>query len=227
MMRLRALRPALAGSARLTNTCRRCQRTFATSTSTSLPPHNGASSSDRVNGDQTPSQTQSDSGPLKQSKTAAMHSTNRAPPTSARSLTDWPLSVCPPLIHRMADNGSEGAQEEATRITHMEHTRGSQTHNQQHTPLSPFPSHHSHPSCSAPPSFSQGIAVDPLYTSEDLPPTHPSHTALPGLFPFTRGVRSTMYAGRPWTIRQYAGFSTAEESPTPSTAPTWPQGSKG
>ena len=36
--------------------------------------------------------------------------------------------------------------------------------------------------------------------------------ALPGFFPFTRGVKATMYAGRPWTLRQYAGFSTAEES---------------
>ena len=54
--------------------------------------------------------------------------------------------------------------------------------------------------------------MQPLYTSEDLPPSHPSHSALPGLFPFTRGVRASMYAGRPWTIRQYAGFSTAEES---------------
>jgi methylmalonyl-CoA mutase len=36
--------------------------------------------------------------------------------------------------------------------------------------------------------------------------------SLPGFAPFTRGVKATMYAGRPWTIRQYAGFSTAEES---------------
>ena len=54
--------------------------------------------------------------------------------------------------------------------------------------------------------------MQPLYTSEDMPPSHPSHSSLPGIFPFTRGVRATMYAGRPWTIRQYAGFSTAEES---------------
>ncbi|MFN3371315.1 MAG: methylmalonyl-CoA mutase [Sphingomonadaceae bacterium] len=55
----------------------------------------------------------------------------------------------------------------------------------------------------------EGIAVKPLYTAEDLPALGPG---LPGFAPFTRGVRATMYAGRPWTIRQYAGFSTAEES---------------
>jgi methylmalonyl-CoA mutase len=55
----------------------------------------------------------------------------------------------------------------------------------------------------------EGIAVKPLYTAADLPALPPG---LPGFAPFTRGVRATMYAGRPWTIRQYAGFSTAEES---------------
>ncbi len=56
----------------------------------------------------------------------------------------------------------------------------------------------------------EGIAVKPLYTEADLDgaPTG----SLPGLAPFTRGPRATMYAGRAWTIRQYAGFSTAEES---------------
>src|SRR5690242_150882 len=53
----------------------------------------------------------------------------------------------------------------------------------------------------------EGIAVKPLYTSADAP-----DPGLPGFAPFTRGVKATMYAGRPWTIRQYAGFSTAEES---------------
>ncbi|OQW39670.1 MAG: methylmalonyl-CoA mutase [Proteobacteria bacterium SG_bin5] len=53
----------------------------------------------------------------------------------------------------------------------------------------------------------EGIAVKPLYTSEDA-----GDPGLPGFAPFTRGVRATMYTGRPWTIRQYAGFSTAEES---------------
>ncbi|PHR23229.1 MAG: methylmalonyl-CoA mutase [Hoeflea sp.] len=56
----------------------------------------------------------------------------------------------------------------------------------------------------------EGITLKPLYTAEDLPESTASE--LPGFAPFTRGVRSTMYAGQPWTIRQYAGFSTAEES---------------
>ena len=54
----------------------------------------------------------------------------------------------------------------------------------------------------------EGIAVKPLYTAADAP----ADPGLPGVAPFTRGVKATMYAGRPWTIRQYAGFSTAEES---------------
>jgi len=57
----------------------------------------------------------------------------------------------------------------------------------------------------------EGIAVKPLYTAEDLNDI-PHRENLPGFFPYTRGVRGSMYAGRPWTIRQYAGFSTAEES---------------
>ena len=57
----------------------------------------------------------------------------------------------------------------------------------------------------------EGIAVKPLYTAEDTKGLA-QLGELPGLAPFTRGVRATMYAGRPWTIRQYAGFSTAEES---------------
>ncbi len=57
----------------------------------------------------------------------------------------------------------------------------------------------------------EGIDVAPVYTAEDAEGLE--HTgAMPGEAPFTRGPRSTMYAGRPWTIRQYAGFSTAEES---------------
>jgi methylmalonyl-CoA mutase len=57
----------------------------------------------------------------------------------------------------------------------------------------------------------EGIAIKPLYTSADLQGL--DHLgSMPGIAPFTRGVRATMYAGRPWTIRQYAGFSTAEES---------------
>ncbi len=57
----------------------------------------------------------------------------------------------------------------------------------------------------------EGITVKPLYTAEDVAGL-PQMGELPGFAPFTRGVRATMYAGRPWTIRQYAGFSTAEES---------------
>ncbi|MCB2110232.1 methylmalonyl-CoA mutase [Albidovulum sp.] len=57
----------------------------------------------------------------------------------------------------------------------------------------------------------EGIAVKPLYTEADTEGL--AHMgSLPGVAPFTRGPRATMYAGRPWTIRQYAGFSTAEES---------------
>ena len=57
----------------------------------------------------------------------------------------------------------------------------------------------------------EGIDVKPLYTAEDLDKA--GHLgSLPGFAPFTRGPRATMYAGRPWTIRQYAGFSTAEAS---------------
>ncbi len=57
----------------------------------------------------------------------------------------------------------------------------------------------------------EGIAVKPLYTADDLQSLDHLDT-LPGFAPFTRGPKATMYAGRPWTIRQYAGFSTAEES---------------
>ncbi len=56
----------------------------------------------------------------------------------------------------------------------------------------------------------EGIAVKPLYTPADLEGL--ALDEVPGAMPFTRGVRATMYAGRPWTIRQYSGFSTAEES---------------
>ena len=57
----------------------------------------------------------------------------------------------------------------------------------------------------------EGIAVKPLYTQADLAGL--GHLdGMPGAAPYTRGVKATMYAGRPWTIRQYAGFSTAEAS---------------
>ena len=57
----------------------------------------------------------------------------------------------------------------------------------------------------------EGIRVKPVYTAEDTADL-PHMGGMPGLEPFIRGPRATMYAGRPWTIRQYAGFSTAEES---------------
>ena len=56
-----------------------------------------------------------------------------------------------------------------------------------------------------------GISVKPLYTAEDIKDL-PYTNTLPGFEPFIRGPQATMYAVRPWTIRQYAGFSTAEES---------------
>ncbi len=57
----------------------------------------------------------------------------------------------------------------------------------------------------------EGIPVQPLYTADDTA-NLPHMGTIPGQHPYTRGVKATMYAGRPWTIRQYAGFSTAEES---------------
>jgi methylmalonyl-CoA mutase len=57
----------------------------------------------------------------------------------------------------------------------------------------------------------EGITVKPLYTAADLEALE-TLGGLPGIPPYLRGPRATMYAGRPWTLRQYAGFSTAEES---------------
>lgn len=57
----------------------------------------------------------------------------------------------------------------------------------------------------------EGITVKPLYTAEDVEGLDSVNT-LPGLEPYVRGPMATMFAGRPWTIRQYAGFSTAKES---------------
>jgi methylmalonyl-CoA mutase N-terminal domain/subunit len=54
-----------------------------------------------------------------------------------------------------------------------------------------------------------GIEVKPVYTADDLPP---GELELPGEHPFTRGPYATMYRGRPWTMRQYAGYGSAEES---------------
>jgi methylmalonyl-CoA mutase len=57
----------------------------------------------------------------------------------------------------------------------------------------------------------EGITVKPLYTAQDIDGLE-QIGEMPGIAPYTRGPRATMYTGRPWTIRQYAGFSTAEES---------------
>ena len=54
-----------------------------------------------------------------------------------------------------------------------------------------------------------GIEIKSIYTEKDLPATDNQQ---PGTFPFTRGIQADMYRGRLWTMRQYAGFSTAEES---------------
>ena len=57
----------------------------------------------------------------------------------------------------------------------------------------------------------EGVSVKPLYTAADIE-SLPYNDTMPGLSPYLRGPQATMYAGRPWTIRQYAGFSIAEES---------------
>src|SRR5262245_47363783 len=60
---------------------------------------------------------------------------------------------------------------------------------------------------------SSGIEVKRLYTPEDVADhDYLGDAGFPGEFPFTRGVQPTMYRGRFWTMRQYAGFGTAEES---------------
>ena len=59
----------------------------------------------------------------------------------------------------------------------------------------------------------EGININPLYTQEDLLDyTFNDIQTLPGEWPYTRGPKASMYTNRPWTVRQYAGFSTAEES---------------
>src|SRR5215813_4437471 len=57
-----------------------------------------------------------------------------------------------------------------------------------------------------------GEAIAPLYTEDDLPADLESAIRLPGHFPFTRGVYQSMYRGRVWTMRQFAGFGTPEET---------------
>ena len=60
-----------------------------------------------------------------------------------------------------------------------------------------------------------GVEIKPVYTEKDLLSSvnhQQTSKELPGEFPFTRGIQPDMYRGRLWTMRQYAGFSTAEES---------------
>ena len=71
----------------------------------------------------------------------------------------------------------------------------------------------------------EGIDVRPVYGPGDLSNT-PHLGSLPGEAPYTRGPKATMYAGRPWTIRQYAGFSTAEESNAFLSPRLWPRVSR-
>ena len=62
---------------------------------------------------------------------------------------------------------------------------------------------------------SSGVEVEPLYAPDDVDPgAYGEHVGYPGEFPYTRGVQPTMYRGRVWTMRQYAGFASAEESNT-------------
>jgi methylmalonyl-CoA mutase N-terminal domain/subunit len=62
-------------------------------------------------------------------------------------------------------------------------------------------------------SLTSGLEVQPLYTPEDLAGTDPEASpGYPGEYPFGRGIQSTMYRGRLWTMRQYSGFASAEES---------------
>ena len=74
--------------------------------------------------------------------------------------------------------------------------------------LEMLPTFDGHANCFIESGFGKGLLIDFNYDVEPLTGRYP----LPGVGPFTRGVKATMYAGRPWTIRQYAGFSTAEES---------------
>src|SRR5579884_1659939 len=64
----------------------------------------------------------------------------------------------------------------------------------------------------APFSTISGEPVNPLYTEADLPPDASAAIGLPGEYPYTRGVYASMYRGRLWTMRQFAGFGTAEET---------------
>jgi methylmalonyl-CoA mutase, N-terminal domain len=64
----------------------------------------------------------------------------------------------------------------------------------------------------APFSTMSGEPIKPLYTEADLPPDLDAAIGFPGEYPFTRGVYGSMYRGRLWTMRQFAGFGTAAET---------------
>ena len=70
----------------------------------------------------------------------------------------------------------------------------------------------------------EGIEVKPVYTAADLETLEHVNT-LPGMVPFVRGPRATMYAARPWTVRQYSGFR-LRRSQMPSTVAIWRRGRK-
>ncbi len=69
-----------------------------------------------------------------------------------------------------------------------------------------------HPEREAPKETLSGIPVEPLYTAEDLGPDLEERLGYPGEFPYTRGVQTSMYRGRLWTMRMFAGFGTAEQT---------------
>src|SRR5919199_380272 len=68
------------------------------------------------------------------------------------------------------------------------------------------------PERDAPFSTVSGEPIRPLYTERDLPPDPADAIGVPGQFPYTRGVYASMYRGRLWTMRQFAGYGTAEET---------------
>src|SRR5947209_13885317 len=68
------------------------------------------------------------------------------------------------------------------------------------------------PERDAPFSTMSGEAIKPLYIEADLPDDPDAAIGLPGEFPYTRGVYASMYRGRLWTMRQFAGFGTAQET---------------
>ena len=79
------------------------------------------------------------------------------------------------------------------------------------------------PERDAPFSTMSGEPIKPLYTEADLPADPEQSIGLPGEYPFTRGVYGSMYRGRLWTMRQFAGFGTAEETNAPVPLPARPR----